>query len=337
MKNLTSWFVLIVSIAVLVSSCSSDDSKTASTDNSSASTDNSSSEATTLSAPSGLTANGGANQITLDWTAVSGASSYTVFWDNTTGVSSSSTAITSVSTDNYTHSSLDNGTTYYYKVAAVYSAGTGSLSSEVNATTTFSTSSVVTMDNLTIGSQTYTNAFKLSASCTVSTLTDKSGDYVSYATVFTYYDNKSLIMDQRLFNDSSCTNSYTATSVVTSGGALSNPLSTNLFADNITVVQLSNYLDNGTALPVFDNSSNAVDNGSMYGLICNRANSTSPLKMCMQIYPKSDSEVHFGVGSNFYSCSQNSNDACTSPDNFTHIQLPSGSSSLTLKKYNVMK
>ena len=52
-----------------------------------------------------------------------------------TGVSYSSTAITSVSTDNYTHSSLDNGTTNYYKVAAVNSAGTGSLSSEVYATT----------------------------------------------------------------------------------------------------------------------------------------------------------------------------------------------------------
>ena len=95
----------------------------------------SSSSYTTLSAPSGLTATGAASQVTLDWTAVSGASSYTVYWDNSTGVSSSSTTITSVSTDNYTHSSLDNGTTYYYKVAAVDSAGTGTLSSEVNAAT----------------------------------------------------------------------------------------------------------------------------------------------------------------------------------------------------------
>ena len=95
----------------------------------------SSSSSATLSAPSGLTAAGAASQVTLDWTAVSGASSYTVYWDNSTGVSSSSTAITSVSTDNYTHSSLDNGTTYYYKVATVDSAGTGTLSSEVNAAT----------------------------------------------------------------------------------------------------------------------------------------------------------------------------------------------------------
>ena len=63
----------------------------------------------TLSAPSGLTATGAAGQVSLDWSAVNSASSYTVYWDNSTGVSSSSTAITSVSTDNYTHSSLDNG------------------------------------------------------------------------------------------------------------------------------------------------------------------------------------------------------------------------------------
>ncbi len=90
----------------------------------------------TLSAPTGLTATGGASQVVLDWTPVSGASSYTVYWGSATGVSSSSTSITSVSTDSYTHTGLNDGTTYYYKVAAVDSAGTGMLSSEVNATTT---------------------------------------------------------------------------------------------------------------------------------------------------------------------------------------------------------
>ena len=116
MKNVL-FILLILFYSLTIISCAKKDSST------------------TLSAPSGLTATGGASQVTLDWTAVSGASSYTVYWDNATGVSSSSTAITSVSTDNYTHSSLDNGTTYYYKVATVNSAGTGSLSSEVNATT----------------------------------------------------------------------------------------------------------------------------------------------------------------------------------------------------------
>ena len=116
--------ILIISLfSLIIISCAEKDESS------------SSSSATTLSAPSDLTAAGAASQVTLDWTAVSGASSYTVYWDNSTGVSSSSTAITSVSTDNYTHSSLDNGTTYYYKVATVDSAGTGTLSSEVNAAT----------------------------------------------------------------------------------------------------------------------------------------------------------------------------------------------------------
>ena len=91
---------------------------------------------TTLLAPSSLTATGAAGQVALDWPAVSSARGYKVYWDNATGVSSSSTAITSAITDNYTHSGLDNGTTYYYKVAAIDSAGTvGALSSEVNAAT----------------------------------------------------------------------------------------------------------------------------------------------------------------------------------------------------------
>ena len=88
-----------------------------------------------LSAPANLTATGADSKVTLDWTVLSGATSYNVYWDNATGVSSSSTAITGISTDNYTHSSLNNGTTYYYKVAAVDSNGaTGFLSSEVNST-----------------------------------------------------------------------------------------------------------------------------------------------------------------------------------------------------------
>ena len=100
--------ILLVFLFSLTSiSCGNDEEETAA-DNSSSSSEatTSSSEATTLSAPSGLAANGGANQVTLDWTAVSGASSYTVYWANTTGISSFSTAITSISTDNYTHLSL---------------------------------------------------------------------------------------------------------------------------------------------------------------------------------------------------------------------------------------
>jgi len=92
------------------------------------------SASTPLPAPDNLTATAGFKQIELDWDNVSGASSYTVYWDNSTGVSSSSTAITSLSDDNYTHTGLTGGVTYYYKVAAVNSSGTGTLSFEDNAT-----------------------------------------------------------------------------------------------------------------------------------------------------------------------------------------------------------
>ena len=125
MKNIL-YIILISFFSLTIISCA----KKSSNDNTT----------TTLSAPSGLTATGGASQVTLDWTAVSEASSYTVYWDNAMGVSSSSTAITGITGDNYTHTGLDNGTTYnsttyFYKVAAVNSAGTGSLSSEVWTTT----------------------------------------------------------------------------------------------------------------------------------------------------------------------------------------------------------
>ena len=87
----------------------------------------------TLSAPDNLSASGANNTITLTWNSVSGATSYTLYWDNVSGIDNSDTAITSITNDNYTHNNMDNGSTYYYKVAAVNSSGTGSLSSVVSA------------------------------------------------------------------------------------------------------------------------------------------------------------------------------------------------------------
>jgi hypothetical protein len=84
-------------------------------------------------APDNLSASGANNTIILSWNSVSGATSYTLYWDNVSGIDSSDTAITSITNDNYTHSSLDNGSIYYYKVAAVNSSGTGTLSSVASA------------------------------------------------------------------------------------------------------------------------------------------------------------------------------------------------------------
>jgi hypothetical protein len=88
---------------------------------------------TTLSAPDNLSASGANNTIILTWNSVSGATSYTLYWDNVSGIDNSDTSITSITNDNYTHSSLDNGAIYYYKVAAVDSSGTGTLSSVASA------------------------------------------------------------------------------------------------------------------------------------------------------------------------------------------------------------
>ncbi len=123
--NKVLYIILISLFSLTVFSCGEKEESSSSS---------SSSGTTTLSAPSDVSATLGYYQVAIDWTAVSGASSYTVYWGSSTGISSSSTAITGITDDNYTHSGRDNGTTYYYKVAAVDSSGTGSLSSEVNAT-----------------------------------------------------------------------------------------------------------------------------------------------------------------------------------------------------------
>lgn len=120
MRKLLYWMVLIGAIIALLGSCGKSDDATTTT--------------SALSAPSSVSATLGYYQVAVEWTAVSGASSYTVYWGSSTGITSSSTAITGITDDNYTHTGLDNGTTYYYKVATVNSAGTGSLSDEYSAT-----------------------------------------------------------------------------------------------------------------------------------------------------------------------------------------------------------
>ena len=88
---------------------------------------------TPLPAPDNLSASGANNTITLTWNSVSGSTSYTLYWDNVSGIDNSDTPITPITNDNYTHSNMDNDSIYYYKVAAVNSSGTGTLSSVASA------------------------------------------------------------------------------------------------------------------------------------------------------------------------------------------------------------
>lgn len=81
--------------------------------------------------PSGLQATAGDTQVSLSWMASSGATSYAVKRSNATG--GPYTQIATPSATSYTDTGLTNGTTYYYVVAAMNSAGSSANCLEVNA------------------------------------------------------------------------------------------------------------------------------------------------------------------------------------------------------------
>lgn len=90
---------------------------------------------TAPAAPTGVSAAGGANRVTISWTAVSGATSYNLYWSNTAGVTTTTgTRIAGVSSP-YAHTSLSAGATYYYVVTAVNSVGESVASIQASATT----------------------------------------------------------------------------------------------------------------------------------------------------------------------------------------------------------
>ncbi len=83
-------------------------------------------------APTGLQATGGNAQVILNWTASTGATSYHVKRSTTSG--GPYAQIAAPASANYTDTGLANGTTYYYVVSAVNSAGESANSSQVSAT-----------------------------------------------------------------------------------------------------------------------------------------------------------------------------------------------------------
>jgi hypothetical protein len=85
-------------------------------------------------APTGLTATAGNASVALVWTASSGASSYNVYRGTTSGGESATAIATGITSPSYSDTGLTNGTTYYYKVAAVNGGGTSGLSNEASAT-----------------------------------------------------------------------------------------------------------------------------------------------------------------------------------------------------------
>jgi fibronectin type 3 domain-containing protein len=85
-------------------------------------------------APTGLTAVAGSGAVALSWTASTGATSYKIYRGTTSGGESATAVASGVSSTHYSDSSVTNGDEYFYKVAAVNSAGTSPLSNEASAT-----------------------------------------------------------------------------------------------------------------------------------------------------------------------------------------------------------
>jgi hypothetical protein len=85
------------------------------------------------SVPTGLKATAGDGQVALSWNAASGATSYNIYRSLTAGGEGRTAYKTGVTTTSFTDTGLTNGTTYYYTVTAVNSAGESAQSSEVSA------------------------------------------------------------------------------------------------------------------------------------------------------------------------------------------------------------
>jgi fibronectin type 3 domain-containing protein/lysophospholipase L1-like esterase len=100
-------------------------------------------------APTGLGATAGNALVNLSWTASAGATSYNVY-RGTTAAGESTTAIaTGITTTSYSNTGLTNGTTYYYKVAALNAVGTSGYSNEASATPATGGSTTYYQDSFT--------------------------------------------------------------------------------------------------------------------------------------------------------------------------------------------
>jgi len=94
------------------------------------------SDFTNSTAPTGVTATAGKNQVTIAWTPVSGATSYNIYWSTTAGVTgqagTNGTPIFGVPNP-FTQTGLTAGTTYYYVVTSQNANAESPTSDQVSA------------------------------------------------------------------------------------------------------------------------------------------------------------------------------------------------------------
>lgn len=119
-KNPTSLLLLFVASALFLPSCGGSGSG------------GGGQQVTPPATPTGLAATAGNAQVSLTWNASTGATSYNVQRGTLSGGPYATSF--STSTASYTDSTVTNGTTYYYVVAAVNSAGSSANSTQVSAT-----------------------------------------------------------------------------------------------------------------------------------------------------------------------------------------------------------
>jgi fibronectin type 3 domain-containing protein len=87
-------------------------------------------------APSGLTATAaGTGQVNLSWTAGSGATSYNLYRSAQSGGQPATPVVTGIIGTTYSDAGLNDGTNYFYRVAAVNASGISGFASEARATT----------------------------------------------------------------------------------------------------------------------------------------------------------------------------------------------------------
>ncbi len=79
--------------------------------------------ATANPSPANIIATAGSGQATITWDAVTGASSYNIYWSTDPNATRLSANKLINKTSGFIHTSLINGTTYYYNVSAVWPSG----------------------------------------------------------------------------------------------------------------------------------------------------------------------------------------------------------------------